>query len=47
MKVNIYPVRGDKPVRLRKWVRDAVDAQGFCDWWHRTFGEKVYYVFVR
>lgn len=44
MRVNIYPKGGGAPLRLRKWVRDATDAQRFCDWWKRTFNRDVYYV---
>lgn len=44
MRVNIYPQDGSKPLRLRKWVRNAPDAQSFCNWWKRTFNQEVYYV---
>lgn len=47
MRVNIYPENGGAPVRLRKFVRDAIEAQSFCDWWKKNFNQNVYYVFTR
>ncbi len=47
MRVNIYPKRGGAPLRVRKWVRNALDAQSFCDWWKKKFNQEVYYVFCK
>jgi len=45
MRINVYPAISDsRPVRERKWVRNIVEARSFCDWYERTFGQKVIFV---
>ena len=48
MRINVYKQgRQDAPVRFRKWVRDIIEAQSFCEWYERTFEQKVSYVITR
>ncbi len=48
MRINVYKACGqDRPVRERKWVRNVLEAQSFCEWYERTFGQKVSYVITR
>lgn len=47
MRINVYPQHGYKPVREHKWVRNIIEAQSFCDWYYRTFGQKVTFVITR
>ena len=48
MRINVYTNnRYAAPVRLRKWVKNIFDAQSFCDWYEKTFGQKVNFVITR
>ena len=45
MRINVYTAcHSPRPVRIRKWVRNIIEARSFCDWYERTFGEKVNFV---
>lgn len=48
MRINVYPSYSEgKPIRERKWVKNVLEAQSFCDWYERKFGHKVIYVICR
>lgn len=48
MRINVYPAVADaRPVRIRKWVRDILEARSFCEWYERTHGQKVNFVICR
>lgn len=47
MRIVVYQEHSDKPVRVRKWVRDVLEAQRFCAWWERTYGHKAFYRICR
>lgn len=48
MRINVYPSYSyGKPIRERKFVKNIIEAQSFCDWYERTFGQKVNYVICR
>lgn len=45
MRINVYPTFADsKPVRVRKWVNNILEARSFCDWYERKHGQKVHFV---
>lgn len=47
MRINVYNRYSDTPVRTNKFVRNAIEAESFCQWWKRQHGEEAYFVFVR
>lgn len=46
MRINVY-TSDSRPVRIRKWVRNILEAQSFCDWYHRTYNQNVTFVICR
>ena len=48
MRINVYDkYRHDRPLRLRKWVNNIMEAESFCRWWRDTYGEDVWFCIVR
>lgn len=47
MRINVYEKNGYRPIRERKWVKNVLEAQSFCDWYYRTYGRQVNYVITR
>ena len=45
MRINVYAC--EKPVRIRKFVKNVMEAQSFCDWYRRTHGVEASFVICR
>lgn len=48
MRINVYPsYASGNPIRIRKFVKNILEAQSFCDWYERNFGQKVSFVICK